>query len=136
MAPIEIKSHLDEPKVRLAQKKLAATMTEKQRARFFPKLDTYNDMIRAADEYVKKKSPALPLGSFVYRDYIPGVFDKASFSEKRGEIFIISEVIFNRSVYRYKLKSLSLEQQVGSYYRENLKLVPKSGQPTTVGAWE
>ena len=112
LAPIDIRSHYDEGKVRLAQKELAARMTPKQRARYFPKLDTYKDMVRLGEEYYKekeKKKQALRPGVFVYRDIKPGTMHKASFSEKRGEIFIIKRVIFERSVYRYQLLNLAFK---------------------------
>lgn len=131
LSPSQVRSPLDEPAVREAQSKLAAKMTEKQRNRYFPKPDSYHDMLSLAKQYDETEQP-LRSGDFCYKDVIRKAFTKG-IGDKRKEIFIISEVIKNRSVKRYKLLNLNFNPVVGTYYQQNLRKVPKDGCPTSPG---
>lgn len=129
LAPAEVRSPLDEPKVRLAQARLAAKMSQKQRDRYFPKPDSYQDMLRRGKQYDQTVQP-FRSGDFCYKDVIRKAFTKGT-DEKRGEIFIVDEVIKNRSVKRYKLLNLNFKPVVGSYYEQNLRKVPTAACPTS-----
>ena len=131
LAPAEVQSPLDEPRVRLAQARLAAKMTQKQSERYFPKPDSYHDMIQEAKQYDQTVQP-FRSGDFCYKDVIKKAFTKGT-DQKRGEIFIINEVIKNRSVKRYKLLNINFKPIVGSYYKQNLRKVPLAACPTSPG---
>jgi len=107
LPPNSIQSALDEPRVRNAQKDLAAGMSLKQRQRYFPKIDSYNDMVAFAEKYHKEQPHDLRPGVFVYLDYIPSAMTKATMSEKRGKVYIIKAVKYDKSVRLYKLMDLN-----------------------------
>lgn len=130
LAPSSIQSGLDEPKVRLAQKQLAETMSDKQRNHYFPAKDSYKTMVDSASSYDQDQQQ-FSLGEFVYRDIIKGPLEKGT-SDKRKEVCIISEIIKNRSVTRYGLLNLNFSKLVGPFYKQNLRRVPVDGRPTSL----
>ena len=125
LAPAEVKSALDEPMVRNAQQQLAKKMTDKQQNRYFPKPNSFQDMIKAS---LKDDQP-FHKGDFVYLDKIPKALAKGT-DEKRGEIFIVSQVQKKIPV-RYLLLNLKFEKVGTSYYTSNLRMVPEEFRPTS-----
>lgn len=105
-------------------------MTPKQRLRYFAPEDSYKEMLRSSQAFENEKQP-FKKGDFVYRDYLPkGAFAKGT-DEKRGQIFIIDEVLKDRKVKRYKLLNLDFKPVLGSCYKENLRKVPVAARPTS-----
>lgn len=135
LAPNDIKTRLDEPRVRLAQQKLAAKMSQKQRERYFPRKDSFREMVKLSKEY-DQKDQKFPVGCFVYLDIIKSPFEKSTGSEKRGQVFIVETVIKNRSIKRFKLMNLDFKILPGTFYEQNLRKVPPAAHPTNPKSYE
>lgn len=109
-------------------------MSDKQRNRYFPKIGSYDEMVRAAPA-VTGKPRVFQKGDFVYLDKIPGQLAKGT-GEKRSEICIINQVINavpvrNVDPVRYRLLNLNFKVKTGTFYAQNLRLVPESERPTS-----
>jgi hypothetical protein len=133
LAPADVKSPLDEPMVRAAQAKLAGKMSEKSRDRYFPKVNSYEDMLRLSKDYELKPQQFVP-GDFVYKDDITEgtkALKKGTVAKRGVKTFIIDEVLKNRSPLRYKLLDLNFKKVVSSYYAKSLRKVPIDGHPTS-----
>ena len=111
LAPNQVQTGLDEPKLRAAKAELAAKMNPKQRERFFPQPETFTAMLRNVATFDSKKQP-FSCGDFVYKDVIPGALAKST-DNQRGEIFIISEILKSKDIPRYKLLNLNKVQLPG-----------------------
>jgi hypothetical protein len=130
LTPNSIRSGMDEPRVREAQRALANKMTPKQRERVFPHKETYDDMMANLEEYKNNSPHDIELGSYVYLDRKEDRFTKAD-ELQRGRIYFVNEILTHLRPLRYKLKGLldPPEDIPGSYYRESLRLVPESARP-------
>jgi hypothetical protein len=128
--PNSVRSGFDEPRIRAAQRELASQMTPKQRERVFPKKETYEDMKANMEEYEKNMPHDVEIGTCVYLDRTEDKFAKAD-EVKRERVYIVDEILTHLRPVRYKLVGLldPPEPIPGSYYRKNLRLVPKEAQP-------
>ena len=127
--PASVQSILDEPRIRQAKKDLAAKLTEKERAKYFPKMDSFQDMILAQKENTSGPQK-WSVGDFCYKDETPKKFKKET-DEKRGTVYIIDRIITNRTVKRFFLKDLNFRAQLGAVYEQNLRKVPHDALPTS-----
>lgn len=109
MAPEQVQSILDEPRVRKARQILASKMTEKQRLKYQPPIDSYKDMIKYASDTTE---PFWKVGEFCYKDQTPKQFRKGT-DEKRSKVYIIERVVKNRRVKRYFLVDLNFKAVTG-----------------------
>lgn len=130
LSPAEVNSALDEPKVRAAQIKMAGKMSEKSRDRYFPKPDSFEDMLHHSEEYDSQQQPFKP-GDFCWLDDPKKPFMKAT-DPKRKSMYIIFEVFKNRRPVRYRLLDLLFNKKVSSYYLKQLRPVPVSARPTSL----
>jgi len=112
LAPNQVQSGLDEPQVRAAKAELASKMNPKQRERFFPETETYSDMLRNVATF-DSKSQTFSCGQFVYKDIVPDKLAKST-DNKRGEVFIVSEIIKSKNIPRYKLINLNKVELPGT----------------------
>ena len=117
LAPASIFSSLDEPRVRRAQELLANKMSEKQRERYFPKKDSYKDMVKRSGSFDKLPQP-FSVGDFVFLDALSkGTLTKGT-EEKRSKIYVIQEILKGQKVTRYNLVDLAFKPVTGSVYRQ------------------
>lgn len=132
LAPNQIQSGLDEPAVREARAELAARMNSKQKARFFPEPETFTDMQRNVETFDAKVQP-FNCGDFVYLDLVAKKLQKST-DQKRGEVFIISEIIKSANIPRYKLLNLNKVELPGTSRKtcvcSSIRTCPKL-QPVT-----
>jgi hypothetical protein len=129
LSPADIKSPLDEYLVRDARDKLAAVMSPRQKERYFAPPESYKTLL----ENVKKfdaKPQDINVGSFVYLDKPKKAFAKGS-DQKRGQVFIVYEILKDQNVPRYELMDLAFKKLTSSVYRQNLRVVPPSGRPNS-----
>ena len=68
LAPNDIKSSMDEPKLRQAIAKLKSEMTEKQREKIFPEFQDYRVLERNEEKF-KTEKQKIYLKDYVYVDY-------------------------------------------------------------------
>jgi hypothetical protein len=129
MSPNQIQSGLDEPAVREAKLALANKMNPKQRDRFFPEPMTYTQMMSNKKKFDSTQQK-YHVGSFVYVDKVAGPLTKASEEQKRGQVYIVSEIIKTATFPRYKLINLLKVHLPASVYGSNLQPVPKVAWPS------
>jgi hypothetical protein len=129
LAPNDVQSSLDEPRVRQAIKVQAEKMTPKQREKYLPKPDSYKEMQEYAEKY-ETEEQLWRTGQFCYADKKPQAFNKAT-DEKRRQVFIINRILTNRKIKLFFLVDLQFKPVTGSFYSSNLRKVPTAGQPTS-----
>ena len=109
-------------------------MTEKQRERYFPRQDSYKEMLQLSQNY-NEKTQKFKKGDFVFLDLPRKAFQKSTGTEKRGMIYIIDSIVINRTIKRYYLVDLNFKKLPGIFYEKNLRQVPEQIHPTKPSAY-
>jgi hypothetical protein len=134
--PNSIRDNLDEPRIRAAQKALADKMSTKQKERNFPARQTYKGMMGNLENY-DKEAHKFKVSDYVYLDKVEDKFAKAD-EYQRDRVFMISEILKYERPIRFKLVGLLKppEKIPGSFYQENLRLVPEKARPDEATVWK
>lgn len=121
----EVKSNIDDVKVRQAQKEYMKGLTVKQRERLFPHKPDWREMQQHAAA-MQARDDVFKVGEYCLLDIKKGPLRK-SYYLQRYQLFIIKAAFFSKRPIRYEIMDLK-GKTIGSFYANELHKTPANPQ--------